>query len=322
MLGRLVVHRGRSCSLMLSLVLCLQMLVQKREQTLQKPPFRTAVFLTSLQPRTCPFPTAPSIRRGQSSSEKRRGGCGGRDSAWQGRWGWRAASSPLKAKKPEQTPAWGHARRGRGQRGPSRWAPRPQPAGCRELRVGRGARHQPGAAFWERRGCGVGQPAPTTTGRCGGTILAPCGGAAAAPPLQKQHVAGSRPRKCPSAAGCPCPARIHLLLEEPPGRVPGPGVGPRVPPPSHSFGCGAPGPSAEAAPHPPGVRVVFFFLLLGCPSRAHPAWSVAQPGLGAKERGAMLSCRERWGFRSCCCCCPLSYLLGEQMQQPKQHTVA
>lgn len=31
-------------------------------------------------------------------------------------------------------------------------------------------------------------------------------------------------RKCPSAAGCPCPARIHLLPQEPPGRVPDPGV--------------------------------------------------------------------------------------------------
>lgn len=221
----------------------------------------------------------PSIRRGKSSCEKQCGGPDGHNSAWAGRW----LLPPCLKLSNLSDPRPGDALGGPG----ASWAV----GRIWELGVGRGVGHRLGAAVC--RGMGSGQAVPRRPRHCRRAELTPCGGASAALTLQTLDVAGSRPRKCPSAAGCPCPARIHLLPEEPPGRVPGPGVGPRVPPPSHSFGCGTP--SLLSAP---GVRTVF--LLLGCPSHAAHGdlkrWSLGGPRaagvgpcgmVGAGGRGLM-----------------------------------
>lgn len=177
----------------------------------------------------------------------------------------------LKSENPEQTRAWG--RDGAGGAGALPLGT----GGCSELRAGTGAGH--GALLLLGSGA-----APSTTSRCGSAEPRPGGGAAAALPPLPAEVGGSRRRKCPSAAGCPCPARIHLLPEEPPGRVPGPGVGPRVPPPSHSFGAGSP-------PGRPGHCLRF----MGAPALLAPQGASRSPG-GGGRKGTYVATRGAEGL--------------------------
>lgn len=137
-------------------------------------------------------------------------------------------------------------------------------------RAGRGARH---------RAAG-GAAAPGTTGRCYVTSLY-----AVAPPQrcrfqsERSRVRGLR--KCPSAAGCPCPARIHLLPEEPPGRVPGPDVGPGFHRPATALACGPQGTTALCLNQCPFCRHGFY--CLGVPAVLTLCRECCSPGWGQEE---------------------------------------
>lgn len=193
-------------------------------------------------------------RRGQQRRGARGGGGAG------------VSSPPFGAKRPERAP-WGAARGTplAGRRGPV--------GECWALRRARGA--APGWAV--RRG----RAAPGT-GRCRSQELAPCGGAAAALLPGSPRVAGSRPRKCPSAAGCPCPARIHLLPEEPPGRVPGPGVGHPGSTAQPQLWLRGPGPCSPFSP-----RRALCFYPSRVPQACSPRRGACCTRAGARGRGRL-----------------------------------
>lgn len=106
-------------------------------------------------------------------------------------------------------------------------------------------------------------------------------------------------RKCPSAAGCPCPARIHLLPEEPPGRVPDPGVGPGFHRPATALAAG------------PGTLAL---CRTSTRCRCRVSFSFVAHGRGA----AGCPCGEQRGWRSCCCTTSSS-LPGERRPGPSTH---
>lgn len=92
----------------------------------------------------------------------------------------------------------------------------------------RGQRRSPASrcarAVWGRRCAGSGE-ARKRAARNGFEAFG--GGAVVSLPPRHSEVGGSRPArcKCSSAAGCPCPARIHFLARGSPGRVLGSSVG-------------------------------------------------------------------------------------------------